>query len=230
MSQRKIQPVTSIPDDLGGVEGRREQHPAFAVAVVNRGSGTGRALFQSDLLHNQTVSMSIHEADRNRALNSDWVHPGKLLVEIEMSEAQWGALVSSMGIGSGVPVTLRARETDYRVSELPHEPRMQESLKEVEEAANRLIQEAMQTGQALQRAIEGKEGVKAVREALSRHQASLRNLPSNATFAVKSLQDASEKVVNAARADIEAHILNTQRAVGDAPIEAPRIDLPTIEG
>lgn len=117
--------------------GGDQSHPAFGVAGVVRREGTPRALFQSDLMHSSTIVPTVQTATRNRELNRDWVHARDDLIEIEMSQTQWGALVASMGRGSGVPVTIRRRETQVNVPALPYQPRTAESRREVQETVER---------------------------------------------------------------------------------------------
>lgn len=205
-----------------------ERHPAFGSAVVLRGSGTGRPLFQSDLLHNETITLQIHTASRKRDLNRDWVHPVHELVEVEMSLAQWGSLVSSIGIGSGVPVTIRRTESEPFVDALPHQPRIAANLEEVRSVVHRLLGEVREAVEAVEEAVEQKKGVRATREAVRALHLAVANAPANAEFAVKSLDGAAEKVTAQARADIESYILQAARIVqgqqGQASIEAPDQD------
>lgn len=208
-----------------------EIHPAFGVAVVTRRSGGGRSLFQSDLLHNETISLSVHEATRKRDLSHDWVHPGRELVEIEMSLAQWGSLVSSMGLGSGVPVTIRRTEHDPFVAEIPHQPRTAESLREVREVTDRMYAEVRAATAALHEAIHEKKGVRATKEALNALERAVANAGNNAQFTVDSLVEAGEQVVAQARADIEAHVLEVVRLTGAEPsIETSSFDAPALPG
>ncbi|MYR55240.1 hypothetical protein GTY54_02925 [Streptomyces sp. SID625] len=208
-----------------------EIHPAFGVAVVTRRSGGGRSLFQSDLLHNETISLSVREAARKRDLSHDWVHPGRELVEIEMSLAQWGSLVSSMGIGSGVPVTIRSTERDPYVPEIPHQPRTAESLREVREVTDRMYARVKAATATLHEAIHEKKGVRATKEALRALENAVAGAGSNAQFTVDSLVEAGEQVVAQARADIEAHALEVIRLTGTEPsIEAPSYDAPALPG
>lgn len=198
-----------------------ETHPAFGVATVTRSSGSSRALFQSDLLHQHTMTLRIDAAERHRELNRDWVHPrghGRTIVEVEMSLAQWGSLVSSIGLGSGVPVTIRATETDQMVPDIPHQPRIQTNLDEVAGTVDRLLAGVRTQMDALEEAVEQKKGVRAIREALKRLRATVANLPSNSKFAVTSLTEAAEKVTAQARADIEAHILAAVHAAGASSV------------
>ena len=215
------EPIHSEPDERSG---RRDTHPAFGTATVARSSGTPRTLFQSDLRHNETITLRISTAERIRDLNHDWVHQRKALIEVEMSLAQWGSLVSSIGIGSGVPVTLRHTESTVRVPDLPYEPRIAESVAETKGTVAKLLARAQETLAALEAAVEGKQGVKAVRDALRNHRATIANAESNAEFAVTSLTRAAETVTSQARADIEAQILTAQMITGTrASIAAPEM-------
>ena len=215
------QPAVSEPNSMGGTE---ETHPAFGVAIVSRRSGTGRALFQSDMLHNETIALTIETASRTRDLNHDWVHSRGELIQVEMSLAQWGALVSSIGIGSGVPVTLRRTENVNQVADLPYQPRIQANLDEVKGSVGKLLARAAETLTVLKAAVEGKKGVKEVREALRNHEATIANAPINAAYAVKSMSTAAEKVTSQARADIESQILSAARMTGlDASVQVPEL-------
>lgn len=207
-----------------------ESHPAFAVASVHTSSGTPRALFQSDLMHNNTVVVSIQTATRRRDLQRDWVHPRRELIEIEMSESQWGALVSSMGKGGGVPVTLRRSENEDTVPALPYQPRTAENRREVRETVERLLADATVAMAALDAAEDNKAGVKERRELRNRLRSTLGNAGGNARFAIDSLAEAADSLVNQARADIETHIMRAAAAHGvPASVVFPALELKEIQ-
>lgn len=225
MSPREVQ------DPTVDTEHGDDYHPAFGVAVVVRSHGAGRALFQSDLVHNDTIRVSVRRASRKRDLNHDWVHAREELVEIEMSLAQWGALVSSIGLGSGVPVTIRRTEQDAFVPDIPHQPRTAESLHEVKSVTDRLYQRVKVATAELRAAIYERKGARAIKEALNQIENAVANAGSNAQFAVNSLAEAGEKVVAQARADIEAHILEALGVSGgETPIAAPGLQTTEIQG
>lgn len=217
-------PTVEILDEFGRKGAKRETHPAFAVAVVSRRSGTPRTLFQSDLRHNETITLSIELADRTRDLNHDWVHPGKKLVEIEMSLAQWGSLVSSIGLGSGVPVTLRRRETEQDIPGITYEPRIAENVRETRGVVGRLMENIRSKFADVEDAFESKKGVKAMREAIRSLGITIGNTEDNAAFAVKSLAGQAESVVAQARSDIESHILSAAMITGlQSPVLSPEL-------
>lgn len=225
MSNRPTQPPVETPGSRGSVD---ESHPAFGVAVVTRGSGTGRPLFQSDILHRETITLRIETAERTRDLNHDWVHPRESIVEVEMSMSQWGALVSSIGLGSGVPVTIRSIPGNPLVPDLPHQPRFQKSMDEARTSVGKLVSGLKETLSTLEDAVEGKAGIKALREALRTHRSALYNAEANSDFAVKSVSEAGEKVASQVRSDIEALVLNTTRAAG-IQLDAEDYSVPEIE-
>lgn len=225
---RKTEKVTATEKTYGGRTEIEESHPAFGTAIVTRSQGSGRPLFQSDLMHNHTICLSITRATRKRDLARDWVHPTQELIEIEMSLAQWGQLVSSHGIGAGTPVTIRATETDRNVPHIPFEPRLGLNLTEVENGAEKLIAEVREAHARLQDAYDNKLGAKAIREAMHSLSMVIANTPNNATFLVKSLSEAAEHTVTQARSDIEAHILTATSLIeGQAAIEPLLLPDPT---
>lgn len=228
MSERITEPVKrEVSTGPGGGESVQETHPAFGLASVTRSTGTSTPLFQSDVLHNTTVHLTISGAERGRHLNRDYVHGRESIVELEMSMAQWGALVSSVGIGSGVPVTIRRTQLIDVVPDLAYEPRMQQNVTEVHTSIDKLMERSRSTLEDLTEAIEGKKGARAIREALSAHTGSITHAANNADFAVKKLVDAGEQVTSQVRADIESQILEAERfAVGTgSSIVAPEVRL-----
>lgn len=219
MQRNTVDPVAVREDDRGV----RETHPAFGVAVVSRVSSVpGAVLFQSDIRHRETIRLSIKRADRTRDLNHDWVFGHDELIEIEMSLAQWGSLISSQGIGGGVPVTLRRTESEVFVDAIPFRPRIQQNISEVRGSFNKTFAAVQKAFERVEDAFENKKGVKVQREAIRNLKFTIQNIPENATFAVKSLKEAAEHVVSQASADIEAQIIQAQRLTGQqASIEAP---------
>lgn len=189
----------------------RESHPAWAMIRAYRGSQTpGAVLFDSDIRHNHTVTIVVEEADRKRDLNHDHVMGWSRILEIEMSEAQWASFVSAMNT-SGVPATLRFRESreDPFVPEMPYEPRLAESMREVHEAGERMIEQ-------IREAFAAYEKHKTVGN-LRHLKAMIENTPANMDFAAKSLSEHAENVVQRARADIEAFVVTEARRLGIEP-------------
>lgn len=200
MTRKIIPPVT---DDRGD-----ETHPAMGMIGASRGqhSPPGAVLYDSDIRHGTTITVSIGTGSRRRDLNRDWLRKEKEFVEVEMSEAQWASFVSSMNTGNGVPCTIRRREDEYLVPGLPPEARLKESIDEVRGAA----QEAFgKVREALDAYTEKKTAAN-----LRHLTAMIKNAPANIAFAGDSLTEHAENVVQKARADIEAMVTARAQQLG----------------
>lgn len=185
-----------------------EEHPSFAVARANRISSSppGVSLFDSEIRHSHFVRLTIERANRRRDLMQDWIHATDRLIEIDMSMAQWGALVSSFGDGSGVPVTLAFLTGEGSIAEPAYEPRMKQSVEEVEGASDKVFGEVADAAAALRKAFDGKAGRKEMEQALWDLEIRLKNAKPNLKFAADSLTEHVENVVTKARYDIEATV------------------------
>jgi hypothetical protein len=189
-----------------------EIHPAWVVVGAYRGtvSPPGAALFDSDIRHQHVITVRVSEARRKRNLHRDWIGDVKPIVEFTMSEAQWASFVSSMNSGSGVPATLGYRE-GKSVPGVPYDPRLQASLDEVRGAAERAQADVLVAFREYQ---EHKTAGN-----LRSLQAAIENMPANISFAGEQLSEHAENVVQRAKADIEAFVVNKAQQLGLDPGE-----------
>jgi hypothetical protein len=205
-------PTEPVPDHHG-----YDTHPAFGFITAHRVSCTpGQSLFDSDVLHTHLVRVTIGRMTRKRDLSRDWLHPSQELVELDMSEAQWASFVSSMNT-TGVPCTLRRTENNRDVAGVPHAPRLAQSIAEVHEAAQEAFNDIQRAMEALE-ALDPKAGVRERREALRELRARINNAVPNVDFAGKMLAEHAENVVQKARADVEAMVVQKTTQLG---IESP---------
>jgi hypothetical protein len=97
-------------------------HPAFGVIRTVRTQGS-TALFGSDFEHQHWVSVTICEACMERDYHRDRVAGEKIVVQFDMSEAQWAQMISSQGIHEGTPVTLSYKPAEpYKLERTPNIP------------------------------------------------------------------------------------------------------------
>jgi hypothetical protein len=194
-----------------------DTHPAFGSIKASRVTSNGTTLFDSEIQHSEFIRVTLAPMTRKRDLNRDWLHTtNPTLVEVDMSLAQWGAFVSSMGT-SGVPCTIRALPGDYDLPGLDIDQRLAISANETKEAARKAFHQIKTAMDDLE-ALPSSAGVKARRAAMSRLHAAIQNAPANVEFASKSLTEHTENVVQKARADIEAMIERHAEQIGlDAP-------------
>ena len=85
-----------------------EKHESYGMLGIYRTSSSGTYLFGSIQRHHSFITLTIKKAERVRHLAQDWYHADSLpIVEIEMSHSQFAELITSPGIGDGVPCTIR---------------------------------------------------------------------------------------------------------------------------
>lgn len=94
----------------------REVHPAYGKITITSPQGGKRKLFASNILHSSTISMVIETAELERKLGTEWVFGKKRVLEVEMTHAQFGHMIASIGNGSGTPCTFRYKESGEMIS------------------------------------------------------------------------------------------------------------------
>jgi len=86
-----------------------EKHESYGMVGINRVSSSGTYLFGSIMKHHSFITLTVKRASRRRTLAQDWFSAeSRALIEIEMSHTQFGTLITSPGMGDGVPCTIRA--------------------------------------------------------------------------------------------------------------------------
>jgi hypothetical protein len=188
-----------------------ETHESWVVIRANRGTTMGSVrdgarLFGSEIPHSSVITVTVARCSRERSLYHDHLYHEKTLLEVDMSEAQWGAFVSSFGQGTGVPATLKWLSGVGRVPAAPAESRLDESLAEVRAAGDRSLAGIAEALEEVEAAFEA-GGRRLLREKLRTLHYAVANAPSNMEFAAESLAEHAENVVTKAKADIEGMVL-----------------------
>jgi hypothetical protein len=173
--------------------------------VSSMGPRGGARLFDSDIRHQHYIVVTISRCTRRRDLQRDWTYATQTLAEIAMSQAQWGAFVSSFGEGGGVPGTLQFLVGDGMVpGETESESRLSVSARDVRNAGNEAFAAIKERQEAIEEAFERGAGKREMRELIRSMHYAIQNAPANMEFAAESLTTHVENVVTKARTDIEA--------------------------
>lgn len=186
----------------------KKEHPAYGVMRVSRVTGGDCRLFGSKIQHSNWMSIEISTASVERNLSQDWIYPRNVVVSVEMSEAQWATLVSSPGVGSGVPCTIKATLAGpmVRVEPMPDpEPE--------HDAARREFAARMDSAPGPVK----KADLNRIYNLLQH----LTNLKSNMRFAKEQFDRALEQSIEAAKADLDAHITMTAQRLGMDAAQLP---------
>ncbi|WP_155989634.1 hypothetical protein [Thioalkalivibrio sp. ALE19] len=207
----EARPIETSPGEMA----TRYEHPAYGVVQVSRSSGNSR-LFGSSLKHQHTIRLSIHRACLDRHLSSDFIHArdNRGLVEIEMSQTQWAQVVSSVGLGSGTPVTLRQvpdEEASVKVTpdiEEPDETADRQHARELREKTEQALAEAKERIAELEALANTSGSIpkKPFREAVRKAKFAVGNAPENVAFVHDRFTETMEDAKEAAKTEIEGHI------------------------
>lgn len=211
-------------------------HPAFGMVSVTRWTGGGQdggfRMFGSDLRHRSGLTVTLSTASMRRGLSNDWHHEKDTLVEFTMSESQWARFVSSVGVGSGVPITLRRYMSDGLVvapaiaePELTKKERHGEELRRTMEEALGKISESIDRLSGMLDS--GKIGKTELRGVVHEMRIAVGNLPSNVEYALTTFDRATEQSVDDARTEIEAHIAGLAQRIG---MKELRSSSPSLDG
>lgn len=214
---------TETTEDFYGQKRVRLEHDAFGVIKLFRTQvgGAGCTLFGSDLRHQQVVSIEIHRADETRVHNTDRITSEECIVRFQMSEAQWAQHVSSIGCGTGVPLTLeRAPARGTPIMPMPDiQARAKRDLHEAEflEMGRRASKGVCDVQNRLSEFL--KPGAKSpskkdLEALLSELRHAGEQFEGNMDYANKSFQEEIENTVQAAKTEIETFAGNLAMRVG----------------
>ncbi|EOZ8581941.1 hypothetical protein ACQWU5_004847 [Enterobacter hormaechei] len=216
--RRKEDPVTAI-----NKHGEATQsHPAFGLVKTSRVHTTGIRLFDSELEHQEYIEIGIYEAE----MVMDREHPTprrsserrRPVVEFRLSQAQWAAMVSSFGVGDGVPCTISYRSLGRaeRLPDITEQKSVRDKFESQIEATTakeieKIRDEVARLGDLVKKGRAGKRELEVVYTSL---RAATNNLPLNLSFATRLMQESMDKIVSSGKAEVEAYISSAAMRAG----------------
>lgn len=219
MSRRQEQPINVTKRDKpGSREAIQEEHPAFGQVSFSRRQGHPGKLYGSSLDNHQTfITLEVKRSELEHHLSRDWYFSRDLLIEVDLSAAQFAELLTTMNVGSGVPCTLRYVRGEGAIPEIPQDKKTE--AERIEESFNADLKDKVESfkdieqriGQILEKKSIGKQDRADIKSMV--YQAR-RFFVDAAPFAVKSMVEAKEKVVTSAKAEIEAFMMHIVTKTG----------------
>lgn len=227
MPRREEKPVRKqLGDDPYAFE---ETHPSYGVLEVSRRSGLYGPMCGSVLPHHDgVVHFTIKRATRVHELHYDRFHGREVLFAFQVTHAQFVEIMAQMNRANGVPITL-----DYvaapggGLKEVPnitwgHEDGTEasEALKAAKSFGNRLAMAAAKTYDEVEDRLTAagvpKKKQKDILEPLNHL---INELGPNLAFAGDMLSEASDKIVAAARTEVDAAVSTVIRSLGLQKLE-----------
>lgn len=215
-----------------GIIGERTTHPSYGTLLFSRSIiGGKKTLFGSSIQHDNTISMTLHHASIERGLNRDWIHGDKVIVEVEMSYSQFAEAITSMNMGTGVPVTIRWTEKDGAIPPcdfVSKRDQFEDEFKKQRETAIRISEELIQEVTELF----NQKGTlkKADKEEILRKLNMLKmDIGVNTDFIVQQFNEQMDKTVMEAKGEIEAFYQNKINTIASAALVEHRDELKMLD-
>lgn len=197
---------------------RTYTHPAFGQVMLNRVSGR-TVLYGTDFEHDHWIALRIKRSELNRHLAHDWMHERDEIIEVALSEAQWARLVSSVGVGAGVPCTIKSIYGSQR-STIPLRQQKSETESELRELLRNAEAHVLEAMDSVQDELSGLS--KAKKDKIMHHLSRLqRELSDHIPFVKRSFDRHMEEVVEEARMEVNAYATATARLAGIAEGKTP---------
>lgn len=216
---RNVEHPVETPERDG--DGVRITHPAFAQIGACRVSGQ-RALYGSDFLHQNYITITISASELTRKLSTDWTFGKEELIEVAVSEAQWATFVSSMNIGSGVQCTLTHRGRGQpQVPYLPDPADRRERF--AAELAKNNVDAAKELDELRSLIVESKLSGKAATEMLKKCDRVQREIGGSQKFVADMFDEHMENTVEKAKIEVNAYATRTLLGMG---LDQARLDSP----
>lgn len=196
-----------------------EQHPSFGLVSFNRiSSGGKRRLFGSAIRdHGQTIRLRItSNVKLHRSDSGDrYYAPNTPDIEVELSAAQFAELLTTMNVAMGVPCTVLYKEG----KRIPDPPETASEAERVRGSFERRMAEAGKKLSAHRTAMVAKlEELKVSKKhwgaLLDPVDKMIQEAGVNTPFWLEMFEEATEKIVVAAKAEVEAFTMSTLLRAG----------------
>ena len=194
------------------VNSKETTHPAYGMAHFSRVSGNPGNLFGSSVECDHFVELEISpgvEIESDSYLS--FMSSGTPYIRVAFSPAQFAELITSMNIGSGVPCTLR-RIGEERVESIPDEIHVNELdrqkdnfKKQMKELSENLHKAQNRIKELLSLPRLTKEQKDELRNVLYK---GIQDIDSNIPFYMEMFDEATDNIVQEAKAEIDATVHN----------------------
>jgi hypothetical protein len=179
--------------------------------------GGGVRMFGSPIESPTTIRLTIRRAVVKRDLAQDWYHGRDELIEVRMSPAQFAELITNMNVGDGIPCTL-VRVGGERQPECPQRHVREEIVDEFKSGMADLAKRVAALSAAALDIVNNKDKktlTNADRDAIRAALGQItRFLTDSGPFIHSQFDEAMDKTVNAAKAEVAAAITTIAHGLG----------------
>ena len=211
--------------------GTKNSHPSYGTLAFRRRTGSATPLFGSSIEHNNTISMTLYHADITRGLHQDSIFGNNAIVEVEMSYSQFAEAITSMNMGSGVPVTIRWTEKDGQIPSCDFVSKREQFTDEFKETRKKATEDVQQLIKDITELFSQKKALtKADKDAILNKLHHLNmDIGCNMDFIADQFNEQMDKTVMEAKGEIEAFMQNKINTIATASLVEHREELTSIE-
>lgn len=194
----------------------KEQHESYGLLQISRTTCHPPAnLFGSSISHSSLIILRIKRAEKSRDLSRDWYFGREMLIEIEMSNTQFAEAITSMNMGSGVPVTLTYVDKQ-RMEPCPEIHKRQEIEREFRKTCKGIAAKTQQAASEARMILAGSGTLKKEdRQRLSDLIFMIQqDISSSLPFVNKSFDEQLDKTIMEAKGECEAFYTNAVHKLG----------------
>jgi hypothetical protein len=192
------------------------EHPSYGMISLSRSmnSNAGRLFGSSLKSHYATIRLAIAPGQWEHSLHEDRYFAGTSeLIEIELSAAQFAEAITSLNVGGGVPCTIR-HINFKRIDDPPDIETEVERVKSKFEDDLKDMVIVLKEQRADIEKVTANLPEKARQKLRIALDVMIQQLTSNIPFVMEQFNEASERVVTAAKHEIEAFTMHALHAVG----------------
>lgn len=211
--------------------GIKTSHPSYGTLAFSRRTGGATPLFGSSIEHRDTIAMTLYHADITRGLHQDSIYGGRAIAEVEMSYSQFAEAITSMNMGSGVPVTIRWTEKDGKIPPCDFVSKREQFTDEFKEKRKKATEDAHQLIKDVTELFSQKKTLtKADKDAILNKLHHLNmDIGCNMDFIADQFNEQMDKTVMEAKGEIEAFMQNKVNSIASAALVEHRDELLALE-
>lgn len=190
------------------------KHQSFGMLSISRIHGQSGYLFGTEIQSNNFIELTLSNASLERDLTDDWFHQGKTLFRVKMSSRQFAELMTNLNISPGVPVTIE-EVCGERIEQCSVESKKDSTHKLFRQRMANWITDINKRSKEAERIIDKKTLTKDDQRNLKLfYDNIIQEVASDIPFFVKCFQEAMDKVVLDAKAEIDNALMHAVVSAG----------------
>jgi hypothetical protein len=203
-----------------GLIEERFEHPSYATLKFSRRHGGNNVLFGSSIKHADTIALTLSHASLERGLNNDWIYCGGTIAEAEMSYSQFAEAITSMNMGSGVPVTLRFLEKEGNIPKCDFINKRDQFRDEFKDKLDSTMETTKNLIKEVNNLFTSKKSLNKTdkEEILNKLSKIYGNISHNAMYVCDQFDEQIDKTIMEAKGEIEAFYQNKLNSIAYAAI------------